>query len=86
MEVQRRPQSSNKLRRIIKDIIEWVVLEIRESGSTNIIEKELINPLLTSILNRLIPYIVTSSVIFLLVIASVIIGITWMFPKPVIHS
>lgn len=71
----------DRLRAILKDVIAWFVQEIRESGSASILEKELIDPLLNGILNKLIPYIVTSSIVFLVVIAGIIIGVTWILPK-----
>ena len=70
-----------RLRTVLKDVVAWFVHEIRESGSANILEKELIDPLLNGVLNKLLPYIVTSSVVFLVAIAGIIIGIAWAFPK-----
>jgi hypothetical protein len=70
-----------RLRSIIKDVIVWFVQEMRESGSANILEKEIIDPLLKGVLNKLIPYIVTSSIVFLVVIVGVIVGAAWLLPK-----
>lgn len=71
----------DRLRTVIKDIIAWFIRELRESGSANILEKEIIDPLLKGVLNKLIPYIVTSSIVFLVVIVGIIVGAAWLLPK-----
>ena len=71
----------DRLRAVIKDIIAWFIRELRESGSANILEKEIIEPLLKSVLNKLIPYIVTSSIVFLVVIVGIVVGVAWILPK-----
>jgi hypothetical protein len=80
-----RPPSPNfepvRLREIIKDIISWFIQEIKTSESASVIEKELVEPLLTLILSKLFPYIVTSSIVFLLAIVCVVLLITWFLPK-----
>jgi len=71
----------DRLRTVIKDVIAWFIRELRESGSANILEKEIIDPLLRGVLNKLIPYIVTSSIVFLVVIVGIIVGAAWLLPK-----
>ena len=70
-----------RLRSVIKDIIAWFVQEMRESGSANTLEKEIIDPFLKTVLNKLIPYIVTSSIVFLVVIVGIVVGVAWLLPK-----
>jgi hypothetical protein len=54
---------------------------MRESGSANTLEKEIIDPLLKTVLNKLIPYIVTSSIVFLVVVVGIVVGVAWLLPK-----
>lgn len=69
-----------RAREILRDCIQWVVREIQDDDAYPEIEKNLIEPVLSSILKRLLPYIITSSIIFLLVLVFLIVGITWFLP------
>lgn len=70
-----------RLKEILREMITWFVQEIRESGSSNVLEKEIIDPMLQNILNKLLPYIITSSIVFLVVIVGIILILTWLIPK-----
>ena len=69
-----------RTREILRDCIQWVVREIQDDDAYPEIEKNLIEPVIGSILRRLLPYIIASSIIFLLVLVFLIIGITWFLP------
>lgn len=70
-----------RAKEILRDCINWVVREIQNDKNTYPeIEKNLIEPILQSILRRLLPYIITSSIVFLLVLVFLVVGITWFLP------
>lgn len=75
-----------KMKEILKDTLSWFVRELKETGINEEFEKEIIDPILRSIFQRLLPYILTSSIIFLLVIITLILGIAWFLPSRVIHN
>lgn len=72
-----------RLKAILKDTIAWFIKEIRESGSMAVLEKDIVEPVLQIILNKLFPYIITSSVVFLVVIATIILIAAWLLPKTI---
>jgi type IV secretory pathway component VirB8 len=69
-----------RAREILRDCIQWVVREIQDDDAYPEIEKNLIEPILSSILKRLLPYIITSSIVFLLILVFLVISITWFLP------
>jgi len=75
-----------KARQILRDCIQWIVHEIQNDEAYPEIEKNLIEPILNSVLKRLLPYIITSSIVFLFILVFLIISITWFFPTQNIVS
>lgn len=69
-----------KAREILRDCIQWVVQEIQDDNAYPEIEKNLIDPIISSILRRLLPYIITSSIVFLLMLVFLVVSITWFLP------
>ena len=69
-----------KIRKIIKDVLNWIVQEIKNDNSFPEIQKHLIDPLLSSVLQRLLPYIITSSIVFLIILILLVVGIAWFLP------
>lgn len=69
-----------KAREILRDCIHWVVKEIQNDEAYPEIEKDLIEPILHSIMRKLLPYIITSSIVFLLVLVFLVVGIAWFLP------
>jgi hypothetical protein len=76
------PETAKKM---IQDVLSWILNEIRENQMTDIIQEELVNPLLKKVLDSLFPYIIMSSVLFLLVIVFVMVAIAWFLPGKVSH-
>jgi hypothetical protein len=74
------PQTAKK---IIQDMLSWILTEIRDNQMTDVIQKELVDPLLKKVLDSLFPYIIMSSVLFLLVIVFVMVAIAWFLPGKV---
>jgi len=69
-----------KLRKIVKDVMGWIVQEIKNDNTFPEIQKHLIDPLLSSVLQRLLPYIITSSIVFLVILILLVVGIAWFLP------
>jgi hypothetical protein len=69
-----------KFRKILKEVFNWIVVEIKNDKSFPEIEKHFIEPLLSSVLQRLLPYIITSSIVFLIVLIILVILIAWFIP------
>ena len=72
---------SNKLKIIVREILSWLVNEMSNEENKILIENELIDPLLKTILQRLTPYIITSSIVFLLMIITIIFLVAWITPR-----
>jgi hypothetical protein len=77
------PQMPETAKKIIQDTLTWILNEIRDNEMTDVIQKELIDPLLKKVLDSLFPYIIMSSVLFLLVIVFVMVAIAWFLPGKV---
>ena len=58
---------SSKLKSICLEIIDKCVYEIKEEHNMNKIKKELLDPCVSYILNKLYPYILATCVIFVLI-------------------
>ena len=72
---------TNKLKIIVREILSWLVNEMSNEENKKLIENELIDPLLKTILQRLTPYIITSSIVFLLMIITIIFLVAWITPR-----
>ena len=75
------PLEPIRLKEIVRDVISWVVTEIKESGSAEIIDKNILEPLIKSVFQKLLPYIVTSSIVFLLVVIGMVLSLSWFLPQ-----
>lgn len=75
-----------RMKEILQDTVQWFLRELRESGSADEIEKQIVDPILKRILERLLPYIITSSIIFLFVIIGLVVAIAWFLPARVIRA
>ena len=79
-EIEDRMTEPIKLRKIIKDVMGWIIQEIKNDNSFPEIQKYVIDPLLTSVLQRLLPYIITSSIVFLVILIMLVVAIAWFLP------
>lgn len=79
-EIEDRMTEPIKLRKIIKDVMGWIIQEIKNDNSFPEIQKHLIDPLLSSVLQRLLPYIITSSIVFLVILIMLVVAIAWFLP------
>lgn len=75
-----------RIKEILQDTVQWFLRELRDSGSADEIEKQIVDPILKRILERLLPYIITSSIIFLFVIIGLVVAIAWFLPARVIRA
>jgi len=72
---------AKKLKIIVREILSWLANEMKDEENKSLLEKELIDPFLKTVLHRLTPYIITSSIIFLLVILFIIFLVAWISPR-----
>lgn len=72
--------TQTQTRTILRDITNWLIHEIQIQDNYKELEKHLIDPVLDTILHKLMPYIITSSIIFLFVLVFIVVGIAWFLP------
>jgi len=59
---------SDKLKNICFDIIDKCVSEIKQKENMNKIKKEVLDPCVTYIMERLYPYILSTCIVFVLIV------------------
>lgn len=75
-----------RLRELVHNIFGWVKSELKDEENGEMIQREIVDPMIQTILQKIYPYLIVSSAAFLLVFIGLISILVILFQIPRVTS